>query len=123
MMEIDFTTKPKEIICYYKDIHGNECTYDEHGRLHSYHDQPSVKRGEAFKEWHRHGKYHRDNGEPAVIWPDGEVYWFFDNKLHRQNGLPAVIMTSGRKQYWENGKRKNSLFAFLKRKFYKVQND
>ena len=81
MINIDFTTKHKEITPEYivkKD--GYKCLYNEMGKLHSYNDMP------------------------AVIYPDGTKLWCKHGKLHRGNGLPAMISSTGT-NYWENGKR------------------
>jgi len=81
MINIDFTTKPKETMPeYVDDGHGNKHLYDENGRQHSYNDLP------------------------AIIWATGAKVWFNHGVIHRGNDLPAMIGSTGTKYWYENGK-------------------
>jgi len=81
------------------DEHGN--TFSIFGRLHSFEDEPALKKPDGTLVWYKHGSIHRLNG-PAVISPDGSVEYYEEGKLHRFNN-PAVIWADGSVAYYQHG--------------------
>lgn len=60
---------------------GDVITINEHNKLHSHNDEPSVVRCEGMDlMWHKNGVLHRDRG-PAWIMDSGKTRYFIDGKL------------------------------------------
>jgi len=85
MIQIDFTTKPKEITQeYVVSEFGHKYTLDENGSCHSYNDNPAYWWADETREWFSHGLRHRDNDLPAVIYPNGYKEWWKKGNLLRK---------------------------------------
>ena len=84
MIEIDFTTKPKEITPSYVTKAGVNYLYDENGEWHSYNDLPAIVFKSGERHWYKHGIRHRDNDLPAIIWAGGaEQYYVNGERIHK----------------------------------------
>jgi len=84
MIEIDFTTKPKEPThSYIINELGDKYLYDQKGLLHSYDDLPAVVLSNGSRCWYKHGVRYRNNDLPATITFDGTKVWYKDGFIVR----------------------------------------
>lgn len=83
-------------------------TFNSNGKLHSFHDNPSVMVINGImmgdKLWHKCGVLHRDNDKPAIILDNGDKFWYSNGKHHRGGDEPAKVFVNGKKEWYKNDK-------------------
>jgi hypothetical protein len=79
------------------------------GELHR-EDGPAYEDTDGSRAWYLEGRHHRDDG-PAVEDVDGYRAWFRRGPLHRDGG-PAVEHADWRLEWWVDGQRQYSTWAY-----------